>query len=212
MRGTSDSSESPCGTFNSSTMIVMMMAITPSLNASSRPLPMPPSIGDRWPALWPSARLAASVAGEAHPHLESRPCIAHFEGRAVRLCDQPREVQPEPDTASGASTGRVGSIERLGDLRQHRLVQPRAEIAHREHDAPVRAARYSQHGRLRAGAVPHRVLDEVANQQANARAVQRQRGHIALDLEGDFLARARLARELAQVRRLALQRGVALAE
>ena len=28
----------PCGTFISSTMIVMMMAMTPSLNASSRPL------------------------------------------------------------------------------------------------------------------------------------------------------------------------------
>ena len=28
----------PCGTFISSTMIVMMMAMTPSENASSRPL------------------------------------------------------------------------------------------------------------------------------------------------------------------------------
>ena len=30
----------PCGDFNSSTMIVMMMAMTPSLKASSRPVPM----------------------------------------------------------------------------------------------------------------------------------------------------------------------------
>ncbi len=30
----------PCGTFSSNTMIVMMIAITPSLNASSRPLVM----------------------------------------------------------------------------------------------------------------------------------------------------------------------------
>jgi hypothetical protein len=29
----------PCGTFSSSTMMVMMMAITPSLNASGRPFP-----------------------------------------------------------------------------------------------------------------------------------------------------------------------------
>ena len=28
----------PCGTFSSSTMIVIMIAITPSLNASNRPL------------------------------------------------------------------------------------------------------------------------------------------------------------------------------
>src|SRR5205823_3562500 len=34
--GLSASSSTPCGTFNSSTMIVMMIAITPSLNASSR--------------------------------------------------------------------------------------------------------------------------------------------------------------------------------
>jgi hypothetical protein len=31
---------SPWGTFNSNTMMVMMMAITPSLNASSRFFPM----------------------------------------------------------------------------------------------------------------------------------------------------------------------------
>lgn len=32
----SDARSSPCGTFISNTMIVMMMAMTPSLNASSR--------------------------------------------------------------------------------------------------------------------------------------------------------------------------------
>src|ERR1700730_18379772 len=34
----------PCGTFSSSTMTVMITAITPSLNASSRPLPIVPSL------------------------------------------------------------------------------------------------------------------------------------------------------------------------
>src|SRR5262249_26942435 len=32
----------PCGTFNSSTIIVMIIAITPSLNAAKRSLPMTP--------------------------------------------------------------------------------------------------------------------------------------------------------------------------
>jgi hypothetical protein len=45
-----------CGTFNSRTMIVMMIAITPSENASSLPLPM----------LW----LRASL--EAGPHLSTK--------------------------------------------------------------------------------------------------------------------------------------------
>jgi hypothetical protein len=35
IKGTRVSRPSPWGTFNSNTMIVMMMAITPSLNASS---------------------------------------------------------------------------------------------------------------------------------------------------------------------------------
>jgi len=34
--GSMPQGSTPCGTFNSSTMIVMMMARTPSLNASSR--------------------------------------------------------------------------------------------------------------------------------------------------------------------------------
>ena len=38
-------SRSPCGTFSSSTMMVMMMAITPSLNAVSRSLFMLPRGG-----------------------------------------------------------------------------------------------------------------------------------------------------------------------
>ena len=33
-------SDAPCGTFSSSTMIVMMIAITPSLNASNLPFPI----------------------------------------------------------------------------------------------------------------------------------------------------------------------------
>src|SRR5438105_3968114 len=40
MRGRSASQSVPCGTFISSTMIVMITAMTPSLNASSRPLVM----------------------------------------------------------------------------------------------------------------------------------------------------------------------------
>src|SRR5437773_1841779 len=41
--------EASCGTFSSSTMIVMMIAITPSLNASSRCLPIAstPRLGER---------------------------------------------------------------------------------------------------------------------------------------------------------------------
>src|SRR4051794_14559445 len=38
--GASDSRSAPCGTLSSSTMIVIRIAITPSLNASSRPLLM----------------------------------------------------------------------------------------------------------------------------------------------------------------------------
>jgi len=38
---------SPCGTFSSSTMMVMMMAITPSVKASSRPLVMSLSVVTR---------------------------------------------------------------------------------------------------------------------------------------------------------------------
>src|SRR5258708_408816 len=46
MSGASAFGSASCGTFNSSTMIVMMTAITPSLNASSRPLFMrePPDL------------------------------------------------------------------------------------------------------------------------------------------------------------------------
>jgi len=42
--GASVSRLSPCGTFISSTMMVMMIARTPSLNASSLLLPISPSI------------------------------------------------------------------------------------------------------------------------------------------------------------------------
>src|SRR4030081_1516970 len=38
MIGTSEARSSPCGTFISSTMMVMITAITPSVNASSRAL------------------------------------------------------------------------------------------------------------------------------------------------------------------------------
>src|SRR6266702_7741827 len=38
--GASERASVPCGIFSSSTMMVMRMAMTPSLNASSRPLPM----------------------------------------------------------------------------------------------------------------------------------------------------------------------------
>src|ERR1700756_1673196 len=41
--GTKSSRRSPCGTFISKTMIVMMIAITPSLNASKRPFVICPS-------------------------------------------------------------------------------------------------------------------------------------------------------------------------
>src|SRR5450432_1601495 len=40
MTGSSASNPDPWGAFSSSTMIVMMMAMTPSLKASSRPVPM----------------------------------------------------------------------------------------------------------------------------------------------------------------------------
>jgi hypothetical protein len=40
MLDSSAAKSAPCGTFSSSTMIVMMMAITPSVKASSRPLPI----------------------------------------------------------------------------------------------------------------------------------------------------------------------------
>src|SRR5215204_3617804 len=40
--GRSAAQSAPCGTFNSSTMMVMMMAITPSLNASRRPFVIAP--------------------------------------------------------------------------------------------------------------------------------------------------------------------------
>src|SRR5882762_11991599 len=39
VRGRSESQSVPCGTFSSRTMIVIRMAMTPSLNASRRPLP-----------------------------------------------------------------------------------------------------------------------------------------------------------------------------
>jgi hypothetical protein len=40
--GISTSMRAPCGTLSSSTVMVMMMAMTPSLKASSRDLPMFP--------------------------------------------------------------------------------------------------------------------------------------------------------------------------
>src|SRR4051794_28219214 len=46
----------PCGGRSSSTMIVMMMAITPSLNASRRPLLMRVARVSREPAAPPTAR------------------------------------------------------------------------------------------------------------------------------------------------------------
>src|ERR1700755_2721327 len=50
MVGSSASNPAPCGTFSSSTMMVMMMAITPSLKASSRVLLMGgSSSGRRFP-------------------------------------------------------------------------------------------------------------------------------------------------------------------
>jgi hypothetical protein len=53
--GDSVAIESPCGTFISSTMMVMMMATTPSKNASSRFFPIFPYPYDRI-LLWQSGR------------------------------------------------------------------------------------------------------------------------------------------------------------
>src|SRR6185312_3473481 len=55
----SASRSSPCGTFSSSTMMVMITAITPSLNASSRPFVMAHD-ARRWAA---DSRAAATLAG-----------------------------------------------------------------------------------------------------------------------------------------------------
>src|SRR5262249_60454290 len=54
----------PCGTFISSTMMVIMMAITPSVNASSRPFPICPEAhrAARQAAAAPQAAITASAS------------------------------------------------------------------------------------------------------------------------------------------------------
>src|SRR6187399_2431150 len=64
--GRSAATSAPCGTFISSTMIVMMMAMTPSENASSRPFVIPAR------ALSAELDPAAEALGLGHGRLLAR--------------------------------------------------------------------------------------------------------------------------------------------
>ena len=72
----------PCGTFSSSTMMVMMIASTPSLKASSRPLPMrqESTTGSRYNGA------VMGSAGSTPPREKCRGCGAEFKDLVCEYC------------------------------------------------------------------------------------------------------------------------------
>ena len=96
----SAASGSPCGTFSSSTMIVMMMAITPSLKDCSRSFSTTRPWRQRYPVR--TLRLAGRPRALAHP--------APLTARGPDLCPAFREARWAASSARGPGlcVGRVG--------------------------------------------------------------------------------------------------------
>src|SRR5882672_12774727 len=94
MRGTSASGSASCGTFSSSTMMVMITAITPSLNASSRPLFMRPAI----PGL-PAYDYQDPGRDRENRHYGAQTRETEIEQRDQPCQDQPDGQQQHADVA-----------------------------------------------------------------------------------------------------------------
>src|SRR6266702_4633096 len=129
MSGASAFGSASCGTFSSSTMIVMMTAITPSLNASSRPLVMrPPS------------DLKATGAAQLYRSASVLTAAEYVLDMLVVQAEQPRGDNLRKDVASGKPYPVValtrGSRAPCG-LDHH----PRAELASGRPAASCRPAR-----------------------------------------------------------------------
>src|SRR5829696_2327013 len=134
--GRSAAQSAPCGIFSSSTMMVMMMAITPSLNASRRPFVIAPS------ALTGLPSHTITTAGRRTPPpltLTSSPAVVgHVEhvvagddaGDAAELFDEDGRVAAElADDFGGAGLDIYD-----GEARLHQLADRGAEqVAVAEH-------------------------------------------------------------------------------
>jgi hypothetical protein len=130
----------------------------------------------------------------------------------MRLRHQLAQVQPQAHATGGALAGGIGPVEGLGQMGQLVVRHAGAVVTHRDAQATAFGAQVNFGRVRRVHAVAQRVVEQVAQQQAHAGAVQRQRGQVAgrrqLHGGGTFQAGDDLAGQGGQVHRLAVQRGV----
>ena len=99
---------------------------------------------------------------------------------------QPAQVQPQPDPAGRAHPRGIGPVERLAQVPELCRVDPGAVVAHRQPDLAVH--RQCLHLHRPARAMAQRVVQQVAQQQAQAGAVQRQQWQALGQRQGDAAA------------------------
>ena len=127
-------------------------------------------------------------------------------------------MQPQADAAGGPRARAVGAVEGLRQARQVGLGHARAVVAHHDRQAAVGAHPQIHLGRAgRVLAVPQGVVQQIAQQQAHARPVQRPgRRQPCIEAHDDALGAGvtcaqvldRLVRQRTQVHRLTVQHGV----